>query len=53
MCESFGEVELTIFNQINVLYFVALSIKGGFVLAGDLCNVVEESLDAVTVDFFE
>ncbi len=53
MCESFGEVELTIFNEINVLNFVALLIKDGFVLARDLRNVVEKSLDAITVDFFE
>lgn len=53
MGEDFGEVELAVFDEVDVLDLVALVVEGGFVLAGDLTHVVEKGLYTVTVDFFE
>jgi hypothetical protein len=40
MGEGFGEVELAVFNEVDVLDLVALVVESGFVLAGDLGDVV-------------
>lgn len=51
--DGFGEVELSIFDEVDVLDLVAFCVEGSFVLTGEFGYVVEEGLDAVTVDFFE
>ncbi len=51
--DGFGEVELSVFDEVDVLDLIAFCVEGSFVLAGEFGHVVEEGLDAVTVDFFE
>ena len=51
--DGFGEVELSIFDEVDVLDLIALGVEGSFVMAGEFGHVVEEGLDAVTVDFFK
>ena len=51
--DGFGEVELSIFDEVDVLDLIAFGVEGSFVLTVEFGHVVEEGLDAVTVDFFE
>lgn len=49
----FGEVELSVFYEVNILNLVPFMVESGFVLAGDFSHVIKEGFDAVTVYFFE